>query len=51
VLIHARCDERMRHLHEERGGPAEQEEALPVDASRDAIGREDAAIARSSAPP
>jgi diacylglycerol kinase (ATP) len=41
MLIDTRGDERMRDLHQKRGGPAEQEEGLAVDAPSDAVGLED----------
>ena len=34
----------MRDLHQERGGPAEQEKALAIDAASDAVGREDPGV-------
>jgi undecaprenol kinase len=48
VLINTRGDKRMRDLHEERCCPAEQEEALAVDASRDGVDRQDACVAHTT---
>jgi diacylglycerol kinase len=44
MLIDARRNERMRDLHEKRGGPAEQNEAFAVYLPGDAVDREDAGV-------
>jgi hypothetical protein len=41
MLIHAGGDERVRDLHQKSGRPAKEEKALAVDATSDAIGREE----------
>jgi len=38
----------MRDLHQQRGGPSEQEETLAVDAASDAVGREDPGVAHTT---
>jgi undecaprenol kinase len=48
MLIDARCDERMCHLHEERGRPAEQEKSLAVYPTSDAVDRQDPGVAHTT---
>src|SRR5438132_13346809 len=45
MLIDTRGDERMRHLHQECGGAAEEQEALAVYPACDAVGRQDPGVA------
>ena len=45
MLIDTRRDERMRHLHQERGRAAEEQEALAVYQACDAVGRQDPGVA------
>jgi diacylglycerol kinase len=48
VLIDARGDERMRDLHEERGGPAKQKEAFAVDPAGNTVDRKDPGVAHTT---
>src|SRR5438309_10338475 len=51
MLIDARGDERMRHLHQECGGAAEEQEALAVYPACDAVGRQDPGVAHKTLVP
>lgn len=45
MLVDTRGDERVRDLHEQGGGPAEEKEALAVYLPGDAVDRQDAGVA------
>jgi diacylglycerol kinase len=51
VLIDPGRDERMRDLHEQRRGPAEEQEALAVDTSRDRVDSQDPCVAHTRSVP
>jgi diacylglycerol kinase len=48
MLVDTRRDEWMRDLHEERGGPAEKEEAFAVYLPGDAVDRQDPGVAHTT---
>src|SRR5437762_8253241 len=45
MLVDTRGDERVRDLHEQGGGPAEQKEALAIYLTGDAVDRQDPGVA------
>jgi diacylglycerol kinase len=51
VLIDPGRDERVRDLHEQRRGPAEEQEALAVDTSRDRVDSQDPCVAHTRSVP